>query len=107
MRESSFFWAIALAACCGSPDLSMAQQGQYYVIFRYQCVDTSSGNDRGSCDISTASNNSCQEATQAQQSQLSNAGGDPCRVCANIVDDSRRWNGNAPEHIQGGPCQGM
>ena len=68
---------LALAMAMSFNTWSYAQSGQYYVIFRYNCVDTSSADDRGSCDVSTASNNSCQEALQAQQSQLSQAGGDP------------------------------
>lgn len=95
----SLIFAAPLQIC-----LAQEAAAQYYIVGRYYCVDVDSGDDRASCDITTDSPQSCQEALQAQQSAINNAGGDPCRKCANIIDRSKRWNG-LHDLIQGGPCQ--
>lgn len=77
---------------------------QFYIIGRYYCVEsTDATRDRGDCNITT-SGKSCPEAMAAQRNAVSQVG-DPCRQCANITDNSRKWTGRV-DYNQGGPCQG-
>jgi hypothetical protein len=73
-------------------------QNSYYVTGRYYCVD-SSGRDAGDCNKTTNGPNCSQACSNAKAS----VGGDPCRQCTNVIDNSKRWNGRV-DWIQGGPC---
>jgi hypothetical protein len=77
--------------------------GQYYITRRYYCADVETGADRGDCNVTTRAN-SCQDAQRAQDESQSSVG-DTCRLCAGILDTSRRWTGRV-EAIQDGPCRG-
>ena len=87
--------------------VSLPAYADYYVIWRYVCVDVNSGNDAGDCEITTRSQNSCQEAINAQQSQVAAVGGEPCVVCGNVTDNSKRWTKVINKVTGGGQCQGM
>ena len=82
-----------------------ARAGQYAVIGRYACVDTTTGDAKGACEIRTDSKISCAAALQSQKQDLA-ARGDVCRICE-PYDATRRWDGNPAQFIQDGACQGV
>jgi hypothetical protein len=79
---------------------------QYYVIHRYYCADNVNQSDRGTCDVTTQSPQSCQAALQAHNQDISSRG-DVCRVCVPGQIDNTKHYANRWESIGGGPCQGM
>jgi hypothetical protein len=82
-----------------------ASAQQFYIIGRYYCVNVNDATrDEGDCNITTRGN-SCPEAMSAQRSAAAQAG-DPCRQCAGVTDNSKRWTGRV-DYNQGGPCQGF
>jgi hypothetical protein len=84
---------------------SQVNAQQYYIIGRYYCVNVNDPNrDEGDCNITT-NGNSCPAAMAAQRSAAAQAG-DPCRQCAGVIDNSKRWTGRV-DYNQGGPCQGF
>jgi hypothetical protein len=86
----------------GMPTEVNAQQ--FYIIGRYFCVNVNDpSRDEGDCNI-TSRGNSCPEAMSAQRNAVAQVG-DPCRQCANVTDNSKKWTGRV-DYNQGGPCQG-
>lgn len=82
----------------------VAAANDHYIVRRYFCEDVADRSDRGSCDV-TVNAKTCPEARQQINNQLSQVG-DPCRVCANITDASRKWKSTSQD-IQDGPCRGF
>jgi hypothetical protein len=77
-----------------------------YVARRYYCHSTSTHQEVGTCDVTSRFANSCEEAQAAIQSHVDEIGGDPCKQCADVRDNTKYWSGRA-ENIQGGPCTGL
>lgn len=96
------FVVVAALFCASFPAEAYAQQ--YYIIGRYFCVNVNNpSRDEGDCNITTRGN-SCPEAMAAQRNAQAQVG-DPCRQCAGVTDNSKRWTGTV-DYNQGGPCQG-
>jgi len=80
------------------------QQGQFYVVARFSCIDNNDGSSRGSCDV-YGYGNSCAAAQQVVASKATQA--DPCIRCeSGVQDNTRHGNGNV-QCIQDGPCRGQ
>jgi hypothetical protein len=84
----------------------LANQKPYYMTARYSCVEVADpSSSRGSCDIQQYAD-SCQLAKSAILQTVASRG-DICQHCSPPnIDHTRRWDGNPPQWIQGGPCMG-
>jgi hypothetical protein len=81
-------------------------QPQFYMIARYSCVYASDpSKSAGDCTINQPGP-SCQAAKDALLQDVASRG-DVCVHCTNIVDPTKKWDGNPPQWIQGGPCWGV
>jgi hypothetical protein len=99
-----YMWRVNCQAAA-NPSPSQGGAQQFYVIGRYYCTSATNPNrDEGDCNITTRGN-SCPEAMAAQRSTVAQVG-DPCRQCAGVTDNSKRWTERV-DFNQGGPCQGF
>lgn len=81
-----------------------SQPNPYYMTARYSCVEAKDPSvSRGSCDLAAWSD-SCQNAKKSVLNTVA-ARGDLCQHCdPPNSDHTRKWDGNPPAWIQGGPC---
>jgi hypothetical protein len=76
-----------------------------YVVGRYYCA-YQNGSDAGDCDVTTYGS-TCPQAHANQQSYVGGLGGDPCKVCGGVTDNSKHWITGRLDWIQGGQCTGQ
>jgi hypothetical protein len=104
-KEVIIMRPIILTLLLLAASFTAANAQEFYIIGRYYCVNVNDpARDEGDCNITTRGN-SCPEAMATQRSAVAQVG-DPCRQCAGIIDNLKRWTGRV-DYNQGGPCQGF
>jgi hypothetical protein len=82
--------------------------GDFYVVWRYNCVHNDHGDSAGNCTITQHSQTSCQDAI-AQMQSLVQQNGDVCRHCpgSNVTDTTKHFSSGPDRITGGGACVGQ